>query len=162
MKKKSNNVEQDLLPSSEPFAAHMLKENIKTMQAAAEAAEATARVAVAQFIKHTGTAPRGAAAHEVRFRLSCGYEPVYLTVFLPETSAPLPDAGLIRLNARDSYFLKALLSAYGQARRDVMRMADLAGQAVRLPDVDYAYGQYVPRIPSVWNDYKPVEIKSCV
>lgn len=162
MKKKSNNVEQDLLPSSEPFAAQMLKHEIGTVQAAAEAVETTARVAVAQFIKHTGTPGRGAAAREVRFRLSCGYEPVYLTVFLPETSAPLPDAGLIRLNARDSYFLRTILSGYGQARRNVMRMADLAGRAVRLPGVDYAYGQYVRRIPSDWNDYKPEEIKSCV
>lgn len=162
MKKKSNNVEHDLLPSSKPFAAQMLKEDIKTMQAAAEAVEASARAAVTLFMKHTGTAPREAVTREVRFRLSCGYEPEYLTVFLPETSAPLPDAGLIRLNARDSYFLRTMLTGYAQARRNVMRMADLAGRAVRLPGVDYAYGQYVRRIPSDWYDYKPVEIKSCV
>ncbi len=162
MKKKSNNVEHNLLPSSEPFAAQALKEDIKTMQAAAEAVEACARIAVKQFMDHTGTADGGAAAHEARFRLSCGYEPEYLTVFLPETSAPLPDAGLIRLNARDSYFLRTMLSGYGQARRDVMRMADLAGRAVRLSGVDYASGQYARRPPSDLHDYKPQEIKSCI
>lgn len=155
-------MEHNLLPSSEQFAAQMLKQSIKTMQVAAEVVEASARAAVTNFMKHTGTAGRGAEAREVRFRLSCGYEPEYLTVFLPETSAPLPDAGLIRLNARDSYFLKTILSGYGQARRDAMRMASLAGQAVRLPGVDYAYGQYARRIPSDCFDYKPVEIKSCV
>lgn len=162
MKKKSNNVEHDLLPSSEQFAAQMLKQDIKTMQAGAEAVEASARAAVTSFMKHTGAAPRAAVAREVRFLLSCGYEPEYLTVFLPETSAPLPDVRLIRLNARDSYFLKILLSGYVEARKCVMRMADLAGRAVRLPGVDYAYGQYVRRIPSDWRDYKPREIKSCV
>jgi len=136
MKTSKKQPETIILDVSKDMSDDMFRSARKTLEYSAAAIEILVRACVKFQQEQDCLNDNLPLTHTVRIRLHNTWDVKYLLIGLPRTSVKVPDVGLIRLSARDSFFIYAALRRYFNNFEIAARMADLAGKEFEMPDLE--------------------------